>query len=79
MVFYNRKKKHWCLLWRFQVYIGSSNVPVIVYMDHNPLLHQMHNKNRHLMIWSLCVQAFNVVVRHVRGRDNVLADVLSHL
>lgn len=66
---------------RFKVYIGSSSVPVIVYMDHNPIvfLDGMRNKNRCLMSWSLCVQAFHVVVVLIRGRDNTLADALSHL
>lgn len=32
---------------RFEVFIGSSNVPVIVHTDHNPLdfLDRMRNKN----------------------------------
>lgn len=65
----------------FEVYVGSTVAPVIVYTDHNPLvfLHRMRNKNRRLMNWSLRLQAFNVEVRHIRGRDNVLADALSRL
>lgn len=61
--------------------VGLSCAPVTVYMDHNLLvfLHRMRNKNRRLMNWSLRLQAFNVEVRHIRGRDNVLADALSCL
>ena len=42
----------------FEVYISSSNVSVIIYTDHNPLvfLHRMRIKNRRLMSWSLRVQ-----------------------
>lgn len=38
----------------FEVYVGSSVTPVIVFTDHNPLifLHRMQNKNRRLMNWS---------------------------
>ena len=63
----------------FEVYVGSSNEPTLVYTDHNPLvfLNQMRNTNRRLMRWSLFMQCFNVEVKHVRGKDNVLADTLS--
>lgn len=63
----------------FEVYVGSAVAPVIVYTDHNPLvfIHQMRNTNHRLMRWALFLQAFNVEVRHIKGRDNVLADTLS--
>ena len=66
---------------RFKVYISSSSVPVIIYTDHNPIvfLDGICNKNRCLMSWSLCVQVSSVVVRHIRGRDNTVADALSHM
>ncbi len=65
----------------FEVYVGLSSAPVVVYMDHNPLifLRRMRNKKRCLMSWSLQLQAFNVEFRCIRGRDNVLADALSRL
>ena len=63
----------------FEVYVGSSSVPLVVYTDHNPLvfLQRMRNKNRRLMNWSLELQAYNLEIRHIRGKDNVLADALS--
>lgn len=63
----------------FEVYVGSAGVPTVVYTDHNPLVlvNQMRNNNQRLMHWSLFLQAFNVEVKHVKGRDNVLADALS--
>ena len=63
----------------FEVYVGSSSEPTLVYTDHNPLvfLNQMRNTNRRLMRWSVFMQYFNVEVKHVRGKDNVLADTLS--
>uniref|UniRef100_A0A8C1TD20 Gypsy retrotransposon integrase-like protein 1 n=1 Tax=Cyprinus carpio TaxID=7962 RepID=A0A8C1TD20_CYPCA len=44
----------------FEVYLGSSNVPIVVYTDHNPLvfLSKMYNKNQRLMRWSLVVQGY---------------------
>lgn len=63
----------------FEVYVGSADVPTVIYTDHNPLvfINPMRNTNQRLMRWSLFLQAFNVEVRHVRGGENVLADALS--
>lgn len=63
----------------FEVYIGSSSRPVIVYTDHNPhvFIHQMRNSNQRLMRWAVFVQAFNLEIKHVAGKNNVLADALS--
>lgn len=65
----------------FEVYVGSSSALVVVCTDHNPLifLFRIGNKNKRLMSWSLRLQAFNVEVRHVCGKENVLADALSCL
>ncbi len=37
----------------------------------------MHNSNQWLMRWALLLQSFNLNVKHVRGKDNVLAATLS--
>ncbi len=65
----------------FEVYIGGSSRPVTVYTDHNPLtfIHQMLNSNQRLMRWALFVQAFNLEIKHVAGKNNVLADALSRV
>jgi len=62
----------------FDVYVSSS-VSLIVYTDHNPLvfLHSMRNTNQRLMRWSLFLQGYDLAVRHIRGKNNVLADALS--
>ncbi|CAL9694039.1 unnamed protein product [Knipowitschia caucasica] len=61
----------------FEVYVSSSD-PVVVYTS-TPLvaLSRMKNTNQRLMRWSLFLQAFTLDIRHIRGRDNVLADALS--
>lgn len=63
----------------FEVYVGSAHVPAVIYTDHNPLvfINQMRNTNQRLMPRALFLQAFNIEVRHVKGRENVLVDTLS--
>lgn len=68
-------------LQHFEVYVTASNSPLLVYTDHNPLtfIHKMKNKNQRLLRWSLFLQEYNVIIRHIRGKDNVLADALSRI
>ena len=53
--------------------------PIEVYTNHNPLvfLGKMRNKNQRLLQWSLQLQEYNVMIAHIRGRDNVMAGTLS--
>ena len=66
-------------LQHFEVYVGCSSTPVLVYTDHNPLvfLAHMRNSNQRLMRWALLVQGYNIAIRHRKGVDNVVADALS--
>uniref|UniRef100_A0A669F703 Gypsy retrotransposon integrase-like protein 1 n=1 Tax=Oreochromis niloticus TaxID=8128 RepID=A0A669F703_ORENI len=66
-------------LQHFEVYVGSSVLPVHVFTDHNPLvfLSQMRNSNQRLMRWSLLLQDFNLEISYKKGKENVLADTLS--
>ena len=66
-------------LQHFEVYVRSSASPVVVYTDHNPLvfLARMYNSNQRLRRWALLVQGYNIVIRHKKGVDNVVADALS--
>uniref|UniRef100_A0A3B1IW77 Gypsy retrotransposon integrase-like protein 1 n=1 Tax=Astyanax mexicanus TaxID=7994 RepID=A0A3B1IW77_ASTMX len=63
----------------FEVYVGSSSLPVVVFTDHNPLvfLSRMYNKNQRLMRWALLLQDYNLEIRHKKGMENVVADALS--
>ena len=65
----------------FEVYVGSSAEPVVIYTDHNPLvfLHRMHNQNQRLMRWSLVITNYNLVIHHKKGTENVFADALSRV
>lgn len=66
-------------LQHFHVYVGSTNIPVSVYTDLNPLvfLAQMYNHNQRLMRWALLAQEYNIVIWHKKGSDNTVADALS--
>lgn len=57
----------------------SSGAPTEVFTDHNSLVFvkQMKNSNQRLMRWALFLQSLNIIVRHVKGTKNVLADTLS--
>lgn len=63
----------------FEVYVGSSAIPVNVFTDHNPLifLSRMKNTNQRIMRWSFYLQGFNLNIRYKKGCENILADTLS--
>ncbi|KAL0153620.1 hypothetical protein M9458_051100, partial [Cirrhinus mrigala] len=68
-------------LQHFEVYLGCSSNPVVVYTDHNPLvfLGRMQNSNQRLMRWSLIIQEYNLDIQHRKGVENVVADALSRV
>ena len=68
-------------LQHFEVYLSTSTTPVIRYTDHNPLvfINKMKNNNRRLMRWSSSLQDYNLDIRHMCGKDNVMADTLSRM
>ena len=61
---------------KFEVYLGGK---VTVFSDHNPLkfLESMKMKNARLARWALLLQDKNIVIQHVPGKENVVADALS--
>ena len=65
----------------FDVYLGTTVHPVLVFTDHNPLtfIHKMKNKNQRLVRWSLTLQEYNLDIKHIKGKDNVMADALSRI
>lgn len=66
-------------LQHFEVYGGSGSSPLTVFTDHNPLtfLRSLQNPNQRLMRWALFLQPFNLDIRHIRGKENIIADALS--
>ena len=75
------RKEYILALEHFDVYLVMTVHPVLVFTDHNPLTftHQIKNKNRRLVMWSLTLQEYNLDIRHIRGKDNVVADALSRI
>lgn len=65
-------------LQHFRVYV-ESGTSLIVYSDHNPLtfLNSLQNPNQRLMRWALFLQPYHLDIRHIKGKENVLADALS--
>ena len=66
---------------QFEVYLSTTASPVLVYTDHNPLtfINKMKNKNQRILRWSLTLQGYNLDIRHIKGKDNVIADALSRV
>ena len=62
----------------FAIYLNNGHVTTL-YTDHNPLafLNKMKERNQKLLRWSLFLQEFNLDIRHVKGSENVIADMLS--
>ena len=60
----------------FSVYL--SNV-VTVFCDHKPLqyIHRMASANQRLLRWAMELQCYNVIIKHIAGRENKIADYLS--
>lgn len=66
-------------LHHFDVYLTAAEYSLVVFTDHNPLtfLHKLKNKNQRLMRWSLMLQQYNLVMKHIKGPDNIIVDTLS--
>lgn len=64
---------------KFNVYVNGSGFPIDIYTDHNPLkfLHKMKNSNQRLMRWALALQPYKINIFHIKGKNNVIADMLS--
>lgn len=66
---------------KFSVYVSNPKFTVTVYSDHNPLqfVNKMKNKNQRLMRWALALQPYNIEIKHIKGKENVIADALSRV
>ena len=65
-------KEHWTLLLQ-SVIIGKARE---IYTQLT-FIHKMKNKNQRLLRWSLLLQEYNLDIRHIRGKDNIIPDALS--
>lgn len=66
-------------LTKFQNYLLLAQF--ILETDHKPLTYLNTNrmKNSRILRWSIILQDFNFSIRHIRGSDNLHADLLSRL
>ena len=62
---------------KFECYLQLQ--PLEIYTDHNPLTFLERNKhsNQRLLRWSLILQPYTITIRHIKGKNNVIADTLS--
>ncbi|XP_076059845.1 uncharacterized protein LOC143036400 [Oratosquilla oratoria] len=61
---------------KFQVFLDGK---VVVLSDHNPLKYIVDGKTKsdRLARWALALQGHDISLRHISGKDNVIADALS--
>ena len=76
------EKEAWALLHaleQFDVYVNNPVHCIKVISDHNPLtfVNKMKNKNARLTRWGLALQQYNIEILHIKGKDNLIADLLS--
>ena len=68
-------------LQHFEVYLtsSSSTTVTVVFSDHNPFtfIHKMTNTTQRLLRWSLLLQKYNLDIRHIKWKDNIISDALS--
>ena len=59
----------------FDFYLSAAQHPTLVYMDHNPLtfLNRLRDKNQRLLRWSILLQEYDLIIKHLPGKDNILA------
>ena len=60
----------------FAVYIGHG--AITIYSDHHPLgwLSQAKTSNQRILRWALLLSEYDLTVKHVKGVENRLADLL---
>ena len=60
-------------------YYVQNGLPIEIHTDHNPLvfLRKMKNDNQRLLRWSLALSEYPIVIKHIPGKENVVADCLS--
>ena len=69
------------VLQHLEVYVTSFSLPIVVCSDHNPLvfINKMKDYNQQLLRWSLILQEYVLEIRHIKQKDNVIADCLSRV
>ena len=63
----------------FEIYVNSSDFPILILTDNNPLtfINKCKGNNKRILRWSIFLQGFNLEIKHIKGKFNVIADALS--
>ena len=83
--YYSTVEKETCALLlalsHFVIYIANSVSPIIIYTDHNPLvfINKVKDKNQRLLQWSVVLQEYDLEIKHIKGKENLIADALSRV
>ena len=78
-IIHNWKKKT-CLIVIFEAF-WCTFLPFVVFTDHNAVtvINTMQNKNHRLTRWGLMLQEYNLIIKHIKCKDNFIANVLSRV
>ena len=64
----------------FDFYVNGSQYPIEIFTDHNPLTFLTRvTQNQRLLRWSLFLQSYDLNIKHIKGKENVIADALSRI
>ena len=63
------------------MYVGFTFHPLVVFTYHNPLtfINKMQNKKQRLTRWALMLQEYNLIIKLIKDKDNVIADAMSRV
>lgn len=66
---------------KFEVFLAGSAFVITVFTDHSPLvfIEKVKFKNTRVLRWALALQPYHLEVKHIRGKDNFIADALSRV
>ena len=67
------------VLEKFEVFLAGSSFAITVFTDHNPLvlIEKVKFENTPVLRWALPLQPYHIIVQHIKGKDNTIADILS--
>jgi hypothetical protein len=73
-------KKKTCLIFIFEAFWCTFH-PFVVFTDHKSVtvINTMLNTNHRLTRWGLMLQDYNLIIKHIKCKDNFIANVFSRV